>query len=75
MQGQRYAATETRFAQCIAGCSNGGVASYSACVVSAPDITLDLGPVLYPPGDPRGEAIEPFSARGALEAARMGGGQ
>ncbi|MBR9825814.1 MAG: hypothetical protein GYB36_08430 [Alphaproteobacteria bacterium] len=67
--------TETRFAQCIAGCSNGGMASYSACAVSAPDITLDLGPVLYPPGDPRGEAIEPFSARGALEAARMGGGQ
>ncbi len=63
---------DVRRAQCEASCQAGGAAIYDACVQDAPDLSLDLGPALYPPDDPRGDAIEPFNAQAAMQRARMG---
>lgn len=63
---------ELRRAQCEASCQTGGAPAYASCAVAAPDQSYDLGPALYPPDDPRGNAIEPFNAQAAMQRARMG---
>lgn len=63
---------ENRRAQCEASCRSTTAPVYPVCAVTALDQNYNLGPRLYPPDDPRGEAIEPFNARAASERARMG---
>ncbi|WP_291844774.1 hypothetical protein [Maricaulis sp.] len=58
---------DRRLNACLAQCG-GGMGQYSTCIVPAPDQSLDLGPVLYPPGDPRRDEIPVFNAREAITA-------
>jgi len=63
---------QQRYDQCVAGCdAQGGAAAYAACVVPAPSMNMDLGPVLYPPDDVRSQEIPPFNAQEAIAASRQ----
>ena len=59
---------DQRLNACLAQCEGGGMGRYDACAVVAPDQSLNPGPALYPPGDPRRDEIPAFNARDAMAA-------